>query len=166
MSKAQEWIQTLQLTQHPEGGWYREIYRSDVSIPQSALPADFGSERCFFTAIYFLLQLGNFSAFHRIRQDEMWHFYAGDPLLLHAISPSGELFTVTLGRSWADGQRLTSVVRAGWWFAAEVAPGGEFSLVGCTVAPGFEFQDLEMADRAHLQQQFPHLEADIARLTR
>jgi predicted cupin superfamily sugar epimerase len=166
MQTAHEWIQTLQLVQHPEGGWYREVYRSPDSIPGQALPARFGADRRYATSIYFLLQHGDFSAFHRIRQDEMWHFYDGDPLRLHAISPSGDHHTIVLGRNLELGQQLTAVVPAGWWFGAEVADSGSFCLVGCTVAPGFEFEDLEIADRQELLDQYAHLAAVIHRLTR
>src|SRR5215218_2287643 len=90
-------IVKLNLNAHPEGGWYAETYRSEETIPVTALPARFKGERCFSTAIYFLLPAGVFSAFHRIQSDECWHFYEGDPLNIYVIEPSGNLSVIKLG---------------------------------------------------------------------
>jgi predicted cupin superfamily sugar epimerase len=160
------WVERLGLRRHPEGGWYRETYRAAESVARAHLPGRFTGDRCFATAIYYLLEAGDFSALHRIRQDEGWHFYDGDPLLLHQIDPAGACSRVTLGRDLAAGQVPQAFVPAGWLFAAEVAPGGSCGLVGCTVAPGFDFADFELPARAALLGQHPQHRALVERLTR
>ena len=161
-----ELIQRFDLLPHPEGGYYKETYRSKEHISKEALPERFGGERSFSTAIYFLLEEGNFSALHRIQSDECWHFYAGDPLLVHIIRPDGAWETITLGRDVEAGNYFQYVVPAGCWFASEPAPGSAFCLVGCTVAPGFDFADFEMAKAADLLSAFPQHGPMINRLCR
>lgn len=163
---AATWIEQLQLLPHPEGGYYKENYRSSESIRQSALPARFSGDRPVSTAIYFLLNAGNFSALHRIQSDECWHFYAGDPLLVHMIHPDGKAETVVLGNDPAAGQLFQYVVPAGCWFGSEPAPGSAYSLVGCTVAPGFDFADFELATAAQLLAGYPQHEVLIRRMCR
>lgn len=150
---------------HPEGGWYKETYRSEGSIPSNAL-ADFNGDRSFSTGIYFLLTKENFSAFHRIKSDEMWHFYAGDGLTVHEIRPDGEYVQHKLGLDLQNGERPQLVIAANSWFASEVKEGGNWCLVGCTVSPGFDFQDFELAERKELIETFPDHEQIIGRLTR
>ncbi len=159
-------VQNFGLAPHPEGGYYKETYRSAEKITAVCLPGRFGGERNFSTAIYFLLESGNFSAFHRIKSDECWHFYAGQALLIHVISKDGSLNTVTLGNDIRADQQFQYVVEAGSWFASEVAPGSDFSFVGCTVSPGFDFADFEMAKAADLIASFPQHELIIKRLCR
>lgn len=164
--KIEQLISEYGLQPHPEGGYYRQTYKSAEAIPPAGLPSRFSGERVFSTAIYFLLTATGFSAFHRIRSDEVWHFYTGGPLLIHVIFPSGRYEQIRLGK---DGERqavFQAVVPAGCWFASECAPGTEFSLVGCTVAPGFEFADFELAERENLARQFPGHRELIHRLTR
>ncbi len=158
------WIETLALTRHPEGGWFRETYRSAETIPAPALPARFGGARCFGTAILFLLQRSDISALHCIRSDEIWHFHEGSALRVHMITPQGEQRQILLGRDPARGESFQAVVPAGCWFGAETL--GDFSLVGCSVAPGFDFQDFRMADRTELTGRYPRHAALIQRLTR
>jgi uncharacterized protein len=177
------WIKKLHLSPHPEGGYYRQTYRSDLLLPQKALPQDFSGPRPASTAIYFLLNESNFSAFHRLRSDELWHFYLGAPLLVHVIEANGGYSLIRLGGDPECGEVFQAVVKAGFWFASEVAPpekGEEkekssraasdqeqrFSLVGCTVAPGFDFADFELAERNRLMAHFPQHRSLIARLTR
>lgn len=161
---ARYWIDRLSLIHHPEGGWFRETYRSAESLAACALPERFGGERSFCTAIYFLLEAGAFSAFHRIKSDEMWHAYAGDALKVHVIDPNGNYRAIRLGCDPERGESFQGVVPAGCWFAAETE--GEYSLVGCTVSPGFAFEDFEMAEREALVSRYPqHLQL-ITRLTR
>ncbi|WP_431210348.1 cupin domain-containing protein [Puia sp. P3] len=109
---------------------------------------------------------GQFSAFHRIAADELWHFYYGDPLVVYEISHSGRLVTHRLGADPAKGESFQTVVKAGSWFASEPAQGSEYGLVGCTVAPGFDFADFELAEREGLVQQYPEHGELIRRLTR
>ncbi len=163
---ADEWIARLQLERHPEGGWFREVYRSADTLAAAALPGRFGLPHPVSTSIYFLLREFEFSAFHRIKADEVWHFYDGSPVTLHVIAPDGALSQLNLGRDAT--RRFQAVVPAGHWFGATVdyrSPGA-FALVGCTVAPGFLFEDFELANRARLVEQFPQHRALIEHLTR
>jgi len=160
------WIEKLQLEPHPEGGYFRQSYRSEVVIAREALPAGFSGPRAVSTAIYFLLEGKNFSAFHRLRSDEVWHFYGGDPLVVHVIEPEGNYFRILLGRDLDAGQVLQGVVRAACWFASHVADWNSFSVVGCTVAPGFDFEDFEMGKREELATLYPQHRGLIGQLTR
>jgi predicted cupin superfamily sugar epimerase len=160
------WIERLGLAPHPEGGYFRQTYRAEVTIAREALPPCFTGARAVSTAIYFLLRGENFSAFHRLRSDEVWHFYAGDPLVVHVIDPEGKYSSILLGHDPEAGQVLQAVVRAGCWFASHVADWKSFAVVGCTVAPGFDFADLEMGKRAELVRLFPRHQEVVERLTR
>jgi len=159
-------VEKFQLLPHPEGGYYKENYRSAEMIGHTSLPQRFTGDRNFSTAIYFLLEQGNFSAFHRIQSDECWHFYAGQRLHVHVIHPNGEYELLKLGNNLSNGESFQAMVPAGSWFASETAPGGSFSFVGCTVAPGFDFADFELAKATELVQQFPSMEILIRRLCR
>jgi predicted cupin superfamily sugar epimerase len=155
-----ELVEKYQLLPHPEGGYYKETYRSNELIAHEALPQRFSGGRQYSTAIYFLLEQGNFSSFYRIQCDECWHFYTGDPLLVHVIHPDGNYQLIN------KGEMFQAMVPAGSWFASETAPGGQFSFVGCTVAPGFDFADFELAKAMELSKQFPEMKALINRLCR
>ena len=135
-------------------------------LPQAALPAGFTGARAASTAIYFLLEGKNFSAFHRLRSDEVWHLYAGEALVVHVIEPDGNYSAIGLGTDLEAGQVLQAVVRAGCWFASHVADWKSFALVGCTVAPGFDFADFEMAKREELAARYPQHRELIEQLTR
>jgi uncharacterized protein len=163
---ARYWIDKLQLEPHPEGGHFRQTYRSEVVIAREALPAGFSGARAASTAIYFLLDGKNFSAFHRLRSDEVWHFYAGEPLVVHVIEADGDYSRILLGHDLDGGQVLQGVVRAGSWFASHVATWNSFSVVGCTVAPGFDFEDFEMGKREELSSRYPQHGELTERLTR
>lgn len=162
---AEEIINALGLERHPEGGWFRETYRATEMVPYAALPNRFSGDRSFCTAIYFLLKKGEFSVFHRIKSDELWHFHAGASMTIHVITPEGDYWTLPLGADLFAGDSFQTVVPAGCWFGAEVTGEGEFSLVGCTVAPGFDFADFEIAERESLLRQFPAHKELIQRLT-
>ncbi len=164
-SDAQYWIDKLELTPHPEGGYFRQTYKSDLIIPGRALRG-FDGARSASTAIYFLLDGNNFSAFHRLRSDEIWHFYAGGSLVVHLISADGAHSEISLGNAADAGQVFQAVVRGGCWFASHVADGKGWALVGCTVAPGFEFDDFEMGKRDELSSHYPQHRELIRRLTR
>jgi predicted cupin superfamily sugar epimerase len=160
-----EIISRLDLQPHPEGGYYRETYRSNGEILD--LPPYFEGSRNYSTAIYFLLTGDNFSAFHRIRQDEMWHFYLGSPIELIEISSEGKVTTTHIGNDLEKEQQLQHLVPGGSWFASRLLPGaGDYALAGCTVSPGFDFRDFEMAKRADLIQLFPDHGELITVLTR
>ena len=166
MMEADYFIQHLQLQPHPEGGFYKETYRSTGVIPAQSLFTGFTGDRNYSTAIYFLLEQGDFSAFHRIKSDECWHFYAGETLLVHVIDLKGKYRCICLGKNIHEGDVYQAVVPAGAWFASEPAPGSTFTLVGCTVSPGFDFADFEMANALTLAGQFPRHRALIQRLCR
>jgi uncharacterized protein len=153
-------IKQLQLLPHPEGGYYRETYRSLLTMQTP------GGERNVSTAIYYLLEQGDLSAFHRIKSDECWHFYAGQTLLIHVIGTNGEYSCIRLGNRPEQNEQLQFVVPAGAWFASEPALTTTFALVGCTVAPGFDFADFEMADRDQLLKEFSQHNEVISRLCR
>ncbi len=148
-------IDHYNLQPHPEGGWYKETYRSKESIGSLALPSRYGSSRVFCTFIYFLLEKGEFSAFHKIQSDEAWHFYAGDPMQVFILEEDGSLTTIELGSDVKKGQLFHYVVPANHWFASRPSPGSAFSFTGCTVAPGFEFSDFQLADADTLSAAYP-----------
>jgi len=160
-------VRALALLPHPEGGYYRETYRSAESIPAAGLPTRFQGERNFSTAIYFLLGPGDFSAFHRIQSDETWHFYTGSSALaIHVILPDSSYRLIRLGPMTDLGETFQATVPAGAWFASEPCEASGFALVGCTVAPGFDFLDFEMADGQRLAQEHKGLSELIRRLSR
>ncbi|MFM6926026.1 MAG: cupin domain-containing protein [Ferruginibacter sp.] len=159
-------IEKFELLPHPEGGYFKETYRSAETIPASALAEKLSGDRTFSTAIYFLLEAGDFSAFHKIKSDECWHFYAGDTLLVHVIHADGNLETIRLGNNFLSGDRFQFVVPANCWFASEPAPGSSFSFVGCTVAPGFDFEDFELAKAEELVKMYPDHASIIKRICR
>lgn len=163
MHTADYWINRLNLIPHPEGGFYREIYRSAGTISADALPEKFEGERAYSTAIYFLLPGGTFSAFHRIAQDELWHFYDGCTILVHCIMHDGVYRSFAVGIEENATPQL--VIPAGTWFAAEPQEPYTFALTGCTVAPGFDFRDFEMPSREELIERFPAHAKIIHRLT-
>ena len=163
---AQYWIDHLNLKPHPEGGYYQETYRCQESLTADNLPGRFDRAHCFSTAIYYLLDAPNFSAFHRIKQDELWHYYAGNSgLTIHIIKTNGttkgEYHKLSIGNDSSQGQAFQHVVEAGDWFAASVDDPDGFALVGCTVAPGFEFTDFELAEKQALLDQYPNLQKVI-----
>jgi len=157
-----ELIRRFDLKPHPEGGFFSETYRSAESVRR-----DDGSTktRSASTAIYYLLCDGAHSAWHRIKSDEVWHFYAGEPLNVHVLDEAGTLITHTLGNALTHSDAVfQAVVPAGLWFAAECADPATFALVGCTVAPGFEFSEFELADVEALKARHPQHAAFIERL--
>ena len=165
MNKLKQIIETLGLEPHPEGGYFKETYRSIGEIDEENLGKEFSSSRNFSTCIYFLLTSDSFSAFHRIKQDEIWHFYDGSPIKLHTISEVGEHREYVIGKDILNGEQPQLVVNAGDWFAAEVILEDDFSLVGCTVAPGFSFEDFELPSRKDLVSTFPQHKSLITKFT-
>ncbi len=166
MLTVQQLVQQFNMLPHPEGGFYKENYRSDEIISSNNLPERFSGSRYFSTAIYFLLEQGNFSAFHKIKSDECWHFYAGQTLNVYVLQHDGKLDTIRLGNDLNNGETFQFVVPANCWFASEPATNSDFSFVGCTVAPGFDFEDFELAKADELVQVFPQYETEIRRLCR
>lgn len=153
------------LEAHPEGGFFKETYRSTGVIPDEILGNGFESARNYCTGILFLLTSDSFSAFHKIRQDEMWHFYQGTSLKIHMISPTGVYASQILGNDFNNGELPQFVVPAHCWFGAEVLQNNSYSFVGCTVSPGFDFKDFELATRAQLVDLCPSKADLIEKLT-
>lgn len=164
MHSADYWINHLQLLPHPEGGFYRETYRSPGNILPSSLPAQFNGARSISTAIYFLLRSQDRSMFHRIKSDELWHFHAGSSLTIYVLAMSG-LITHKLGLAIENGENPQVVIPAGCWFGASVNEPDHYTLTSCTVAPGFYFSDFQLAHRDALIQEFPDQDALITQLT-
>lgn len=163
---SKQYIRLLNLQPHPEGGFYRQTYRSNEFLAATTLPERFKGNRPFSTAIYYLLEQGDFSSFHKIKSDECWHFYSGSTLYIHVIENDGNYFYAKLGSLLQNGEVFQFIVPAGAWFAAEPAPETAFALAGCTVAPGFDFEDFEMGHRETLLKQFPQHNTIIDRLCR
>lgn len=155
---AQQYIEQLKLEPHPEGGFYKRIYESPLLCQTPA------GERPLSTSIHYLLESGDFSAWHRIKSDELWYFNDGDHLNIHTLSQSGQLTTHTLGK----GQKISVCITANTWFCAELAshPAGAFSLMSCMVSPGFDFEDFELGNREDLVTIYPQHRDIICRLCR
>ena len=152
-------VRDLGLLPHPEGGFYRETYRSRTQV---------GSGRAAATMIYFLLPAGHVSRLHRIDADEGWHHYLGGALEVYELDeaePGASAHVTRLGKDLSHGEVPQHLVPAGRWFGAAPAAGSPYALVGCTVAPGFEFSRFELGVRAALLAQFPAAAALVERLT-
>lgn len=160
---AADLIRLLDLHPHPEGGWFRETYRCQERIARVHLPQRYDGARAFSTAIYFLLEAGRFSSFHRLQSDECWFHHAGGELDIVRITDDGSLIIDRIG---PRSNRWQATVPRGNWFAARPAEGASFALVSCTVAPGFDFADFELANRAALTARFPQHAEVIRSLTR
>lgn len=160
-----ELIEAYGLKPHPEGGFYRETYRAAGKIPALALSQSFHGDRAFSTAIFYLLPEGSRSLLHRIASDEVFHFYLGGAMTLAQIAPDGAVSEIVMGTDFKKRQTVQHVVPAGSWFGAYPNPGSGYSLVGCTVAPGFDFADFEIGGRAELTGFFPKARTIIERLT-
>ena len=165
MTEAESIIKKLDLQPHPEGGYFKEIYRSDGIIAKNSLNPSFSGHRNYSTSIYFLLTSNTFSAFHRINQDEIWHFYKGSPIKLHIITNKGKYTSIIIGNDFNKEQTPQYVVKAKDWFAAEVINNNDYTLVGCTVSPGFDFKDFDLPKRNDLISRFPIHKALITKLT-
>jgi predicted cupin superfamily sugar epimerase len=166
MKDAAYWIDRLGLQPHPEGGYFRETYRARDAIEAGAVGGRFAGPRSTSTSIYFLLTFESFSSLHRMKSDEVWNYHAGSALTVHVIEPGGESRSHRVGLDLDAGQEPQAVVTAGSWFGASVDEPGGYALVGCTVAPGFDFADFELADRERLTREFPQHMQLIRRLTR
>jgi predicted cupin superfamily sugar epimerase len=159
-------IQKLDLKPHPEGGFFRETYRSTDSIASSGLPERFGGDRSLATAIYYVLTPDSFSALHRLDADEVYHFYLGDPVEMLLLRHDGDANKIVLGPDIVAEQQVQAVVPHGWWQGSRLLPGGKFALLGCTMGPGFDFKGFELGKRAVLSAAYPNASADIELLTR
>ncbi|HEY5665349.1 MAG TPA: cupin domain-containing protein [Gammaproteobacteria bacterium] len=159
-------VERFNLVPHPEGGYFREVYRSTMRLDHPAVPQGVAPERSAGTLIYFLLSGADFSAFHRVRwSDEVWHLYAGGPLEIFVIDADGGLERRELTTDLMQGEP-TTMIPAGSWQSARLAPGADWALGGCSVAPGFDYEDFEMPPAAELLELFPEHSATITELTR
>jgi len=166
MLTAESIIRLLDLKPHPEGGYYREIYRSDEILPPDALPARYLGPRSFSTGIYYLLTPGDRSVMHRVKSDETFHFYMGDPAEILKLYPNGTGEVVEIGLDLEKGMAPCVTIEKNVWQGQKLKEGGRFVLFGTTVSPGFEFEDFEFGDRALLQAEYPAFKERIEALTK
>jgi len=167
MLTAEQLIAHLSLVPLPgEGGYFKQTYRADETIPQQALPTRYRSAKAFSTAIYYLLTEETFSALHILPTEEVYHFYLGDPVEMLLLYPDGRDERIVLGPDVLHGQRVQFVVGRGVWQGSRLIPGGRFALMGTTMAPGFDPSDFVGADRDALLLRYA-AEGDLIRaLTR
>ncbi len=166
MSTAKYWKDHLNLIPHPEGGYYKETYRSNIQIETAKIPGDYDGPRSLYTCIYYLLEREDFSAFHKVASDEFWYFLEGANILIHQIDSKGELSVIKLGRNIHLGETLLHLVPANTWFCAEVENKSGYALVSCSVHPGFDFKDFEMGSYEGLMELYPKQQSIIRRFTR
>lgn len=162
-TKAKYYIDKLELQKHPEGGYYREIYRAGEMFFTETIPAKKLNKKNISTSIYFLLSGRDKSLFHRLKSDEVWHFYDGCDVILYLLDEKGSVQKITFGK---ESEIFQFVIPKLNWFAAELTDKNSFALVGCTVSPGFDFNDFELADRNKLINQFPEHKNLIKRFTK
>ena len=162
---ASYWIEKLKMVPHPEGGHFKETYRASEHIRKEHLPERFKGDRNHSTGIFYLLDGEQCSKFHRIQSDEMWHFYDGEGMIVYEIDDNGNLIKNKLGLNIDEGELPQFIIKAGRWFGASVSKPGSYCLAGCTVSPGFHFDDFEMADRKKLLEEFPDHKYIIEKLT-
>jgi|SRR5664279_5200634 len=160
IQNADYWIQSLELMPHPEGGFYREVFRSGIEVYRKSSPAL--KQAC--TSIYYLLESNDFSGFHRIASDELWYYHKGEPLFIYEFNALGLLVTHELSDQGTG--RLSIAIAAGSWFAAAIPSGTGFSLVSCAVSPGFNFVEFELANSSDLNRLFPGHASIIDRFCR
>ena len=163
---ASYWIEKLNLVEHTEGGFFAPVFRAPEYIDSHGLPARFKGNRTIVSSIYYLLQRGQFSAFHRLKSFEIWSFLGGDPLVIYILNPFGGLTEKRLGPNFDRGESFLAAIEPGNWFAAEQRGPAEFTLLGCMVAPGFEYEDMEIAGRDRLLAKYPEHREIIERLAR
>lgn len=159
------WIKKLNLDKHPEGGYFKEVYRADELIKKEHLPERYSGDRNYSTSIYFLITSESFSAFHKIKSDETWHFYYGSPLSLHIIDKKGKYCRIKIGNNPDKGEVFQYTVSCGEWFAASVDEKDSYSLLGCTVAPGFHFDDFELGKTTEMIKEFSEHASVINKFT-
>jgi uncharacterized protein len=151
-------VKKLGLEKHPEGGYFKQTYRSDTIVNVEG----YDGPRNIATAIYYMLAGDEFSAFHRIKSDEVWHHYAGGPITLYTISSDRKLSKIKMGN---DGT-FQVIIKAGTWFAAALDSKRSYCLLGCTVSPGFDYRDWELGKRSDLVEMYPQHKKVIERYTK
>lgn len=164
---AAELKKLLNLEPHPcEGGWFRQTWKAEETIPQTALPERYNGPRAAGTAIYYLLEPDSFSEMHVLASAEVFHFYLGDPVEMLQLWPDGSGKRVVLGQDLSAGQLLQTVVPQGVWQGSRLVDGGQVALLGCTVSPGFDYADYASGTRDELTRRWPEWKEIIAKLTR
>lgn len=163
---AKYWIDKLELSPHEEGGHYKQTFESDFKFSENSLKDSHGEQRSASTLIYYLLESGDFSQFHRLKSDEIWLFHKGQPLNIYELDPRLGLKIHKLGPDIELQQNFQILIPANRWFAAEVAGNNGFTLVSCMVSPGFSYQDFEIADKESLSGSFPGFVKVIEKFTR
>jgi uncharacterized protein len=162
-----------------EGGYYRETYRSDNHIIVSSCNEDLkdgvyscsnlgiksSNIRSVSTLIYYLLDGDQFSAFHKVKYDEIWHFYKGSSVSLYILSDVGEIMRIQIGNDLENNEHIQCVIKGNTWFGAEINDKSLYSLMGCSVSPGFDFRDFELGERDKLKNTYPQHESIIHKLT-
>ncbi len=161
MKDAAYLIQALNLLPHPEGGFYRQTYKSELAITLHG-----NRKRHAGTAIYYLLSEQDFSALHRIQSDELWLFHQGEPLEIIIFNSNNEVQAIILGNDIEAGEQPQAMIPAHTWFGARIKSRKGYSLVSCTVSPGFDFADFELANRNELINQFPQHKGVVEAFTR
>lgn len=156
-AEALHWIEALHMQKHPEGGYFSELYKSPVILS--------GLDRHLATSIYFLLADGEKSRFHRLKSDELWYYHAGGPIIIYLIDPAGNLQEIPLGTNVEAGESLQVVIPAGSIFGAKLKNPDGFSLVGCMVCPGFEYEDFELPGTEELLGTYPQYHDIILELS-
>lgn len=159
---AKLWIKKLKLKLHPEGGYFANTYASDKKIDLS----DYDGSRSVCTAIYYLLTGNQFASFHTIKSDEIWHFYSGSSLTLHKMDSTGGIEQILLGPNFDKGERYQVIIKSGCWFAASINDKNSYSLVGCTVSPGFDYRDWKLGNRKKLLEKYPQYRSIIKKYTK
>lgn len=163
---AEKWIEKLELQKHPEGGYYSEFYRSDEAINKFGLPSRFNASRSFSTSIFYLLEGNGFSVFHKIKSDELWHYYNGtSSVRIYIIMDGGKLVVKNLGNNLNEDEFPQVLIPKNCWFAADLKNANSFALTGCTVSPGFDFSDFEIGIRSELLNLYPQHAEVINKLT-
>lgn len=155
MKNAEYFIKKLDLEKHPEGGYYRRIYQSDEMVNKSNLPERYDSDRFYSTSIYYLLNGNDVSKFHRLKSDEIWHYYFGSLVIIHIIDNFGNYTLEKLGPNLEEDENFQVIIPKNSYFAAEITEKNSFVIVGCTVSPGFDFEDFELASKKELLKKYP-----------
>lgn len=161
MHTADYFVKQLDMIPHQEGGFYKEVYASEENVSVENI----NEPRKLWTSIYFLLRDGEVSNFHRLKSDEMWYYHAGSSLTIYMINPEGELITEQLGLDIENGEKPQVLVPKGYIFGSAMN-NSDYALVGCMVAPGFEFKDFELFERNYLLDKYPKFKEIILKLTR
>ena len=164
--KAVSIIQTFQLEKHIEGGWFKRTFQSDEINTATKLANNSIAQRFITTSIVYLLCAGEFSAFHKLQQYETWHFYSGDPLCIYWFDEIGQLHSQTLGSNYEKGELSQITMKPNTYFAAELQNNADYAFVGCSVTPGFDYEDFSIATQSQLLELYPEHVTIITRLTR